>query len=81
LSSHYELAGQTIPECVAKAVKGIKAVSEKHWNKSKGATDPYHACFGYLATRWRGLLIKGHAAGVRRKASAEGKFRVDLSLK
>ena len=28
LSSHYELEGQTIPECVAKAVKGIKAVSE-----------------------------------------------------
>src|SRR3984885_11400584 len=81
LSSHYELEGQTFPEQVAKAVEGIKAVSQKRWKKSKGATDPYHVqlwIFGNAAGE--ACWIKGHAAGVRRKAPAEGKFRVDLSL-
>jgi len=81
LSSHYELEGQTLPERVAKAAEGINAVSQKRWKKSKGATDPYHAqlwIFGDAAGE--ACWIKGHAAGVRRKAPAEGKFRVDLSL-
>jgi hypothetical protein len=81
LSSHYELEGQTIPERVAKAVEGIKAVSKRPWKKRKGATDTYHAqlwIFGDAAGE--ACWIKGHAAGVRRKAPAEGKFRVDLSL-
>src|SRR3984885_15604015 len=81
-SSQYELEGQPFPEQVAKAVAGIKAVSQKRWKKSKGATDPYHAqlwIFGDAAGE--ACWIKGHAAGVRRKAPAEGKFRGGLSFK
>ncbi len=81
LSSHYELEGQTIPERVAKAVEGIKSVSKKRRKTNKGSTDPYHAqlwIFGDAAGE--ACWIKGHAAGVRRKAPAEGKLRVDLSL-
>jgi hypothetical protein len=81
LSSHYELAGQPNPERVAKAVEGIKAVSRRRWKKSKGATDPRHAQLWILGDAvGEACWIKGHAAGVRRKAPAEGKFRVDLSL-
>ena len=37
ISSHYELEGQGVPERVAKAVKGIRAASEKRWKKGKGS--------------------------------------------
>ncbi len=81
LGSHYELAGRTMPERVAKAAEGIKAVSKKRWKKSKGSTDPYHAqlwIFGDAVGE--ACWLKGHAAGIRRKTPAEGKLRVDLSL-
>jgi hypothetical protein len=81
LNSHYELEGQTVPDRVAMATEGIKAVARKRWKKSKEATDPYHArlwIFGDAAGE--ACWIKGHAAGVRKKAPAEGRFRVDLSL-
>jgi hypothetical protein len=78
LSSHYELAGQAVPERVAKAADGVKAASEKPWKTNEGSTDPYHAqlwIFGDAAGE--ACWLKGHAAGVRRKAPAEGKIRVD----
>jgi hypothetical protein len=81
LSSHYELTGQAVPERVSKAAEELKAVSEKRWQKSEGSTDPYHAqlwIFGNAAGE--ACWLKGHAAGVRRKAPAEGRIRVDLSL-
>jgi hypothetical protein len=81
VSSHYELEGQTIPERVAKALKGVTAVSAKRWKTGKGSTDPYHAqlwIFGDAVGE--ACWLKGHAAGIRRKAPAEGKIRVDLSL-
>lgn len=81
LSSHYELTGQTIPERVAKAAEAVRTISEKRLKKSRGATDPYHAqlwIFGDAAGE--ACWLKGHAAGVRRRDPAEGKFRVDLSL-
>jgi hypothetical protein len=79
MTSHYELEGQTIPERVAKALNGVKAVSAKRWNGN--GTDPYHAqlwIFGNAVGE--ACWLKGHAAGIRRKAPAEGKIRVDLSL-
>jgi hypothetical protein len=79
MTSHYELEGQTIPERVAKALNGVKAVSAKRW-KGNG-TDPYHAqlwIFGNAVGE--ACWLKGHAAGIRRKVPAEGKIRVDLSL-
>jgi hypothetical protein len=81
VGSHYELEGQTVPERVAKAVKAVNAVSGKRWKTGKGSTDPYHAqlwIFGDAVGE--ACWLKGHAAGLRRKAPGEGKMRVDLTL-
>jgi hypothetical protein len=81
ISSHYELEGQGIPERVAKAVKGLEAVAAKPRKKSTGSTDPYHAQLWILGDAiGEACWLKGHAAGIKRKAPAEGKIRVDLSL-
>jgi len=76
-----ELEGQVAPERVAKAVKALKAASGKRWKKGKGATDPYHAQLWIVGDSiGEACWLKGHAAGIRRKAPAQGKIRVDLSL-
>jgi hypothetical protein len=81
ISSHYELEGQAVPENVAKALKAFNAVSGKRWKKRKGSTDPYHARLWTVGDAiGEACWMKGHAAGIRRKAPAEGKIRVDLSL-
>jgi hypothetical protein len=81
ISSHYELEGQVVPERVAKAVKAVKAVSGKRRKKDKGSTDPYHAQLWIVGDAiGEACWLKGHAAGIRRKAPAEGKIRIDLSL-
>jgi len=79
ISSHYELEGQAVPESVAKALKAFNAVSGKRWKK--GSTDPYHARLWTVGDAiGEACWMKGHSAGIRRKAPAEGKIRVDLSL-
>jgi hypothetical protein len=46
-----------------------------------GLTEPYHAPLWVLGDAMaEACWIKGHAAGVRRKAPAPGKVRVDFSL-
>jgi hypothetical protein len=81
ISSHYELEGQVVPERVAKAVKAVKAVAGKRSKKAKGSTDPYHAQLWIVGDAiGEACWLKGHAAGIRRKAPAEGKIRVDFSL-
>jgi hypothetical protein len=81
ISSHYELEGQVVPERVAKAVKAVKAVSGKRRKRDKGSTDPYHAQLWIVGDAiGEACWLKGHAAGLRRKAPAEGKIRIDLSL-
>jgi hypothetical protein len=80
VTSHYEIEAQ-IPECVGKALEQAKAVSGRRPKTSRGLTDPYHAQLWIVGDAigdacWR----KGHAAGIRRKAPAEGKIRVDFSL-
>jgi hypothetical protein len=81
VSSHYELEGQAVPESVAKAVKAVKAVSGKRFKLKTGSTDPCHARLWILGDAiGEACWLKGHAAGIRRKAPAEGKIRVDLSL-
>jgi hypothetical protein len=81
ISSHYELEGQGIPERVAKAVKTLKAVAGKPRKKGNGSTDPYHAQLWVVGDAiGEACWLKGHAAGIRRRAPAEGKIRVDLSL-
>jgi hypothetical protein len=81
ISSHYELERQVIPERVAKAVKALEAVAAKPRKKSTGSTDRYHAQLWILGDAiGEACWLKGHAAGIKRKAPAEGKIRVDLSL-
>jgi hypothetical protein len=79
ISSHYELDGQVAPERVATALKVFNAVSGKHWKK--GSTDPYHAQLWIVGDAiGEACWLKGHGAGIRRKAPAEGKIRADFSL-
>jgi hypothetical protein len=81
IHSHYELEGQGVPERVALALKGVKAVSRKPWKPVKGATDPHHAQLWILGNAiGEACWLKGHAAGMRRKAPAEGRIRIDFSL-
>jgi hypothetical protein len=81
LSSHYELEGQGVPERVAMALKGVKAVSRKTWKPVKGATDPHYAQLWILGNAiGEACWLKGHAAGMRRKAPAEGRIRIDFTL-
>jgi hypothetical protein len=81
ISSHYELEGQVIPERVAKAIRALKAVAAKPRQMGNGSTDPYHAQLWIVGDAiGEACWLKGHAAGIRRKAPAEGKIRVDLSL-
>jgi hypothetical protein len=79
ITSHYELEDRVAPERLATALKAFKAISEKHWKKR--STDPYHAQLWVVGDAiGEACWLKGHAAGVRRTAPAEGKIRVDLSL-
>jgi hypothetical protein len=82
ISLHYELEGQVVPERVAKAVKALKAVAAKpRKKKGSGSRDPFHAQLWIVGDAiGEACWLKGHAAGVRRKAPSEGKIRVDLSL-
>jgi hypothetical protein len=81
MSSHYELEGQGAPERVAAAIKAIKAAPPKIRKRGNGATDPYHAQLWVLGDAvGEACWLKGHTAGMRRKAPAEGKVRIDLSL-
>jgi hypothetical protein len=81
ISSHYELEGRVIPERVAKAIRALKAVAAKPRQIGIGSTDPYHAQLWIVGDAiGEACWLKGHAAGIRRKAPAEGKIRVDLSL-
>jgi len=81
ISSHYELQGQVVPETVAKALKALTSASDKRRRMGPVLTDSYHAQFWILGDAvGEACWLKGHAAGIRRKAPAEGKIRVDLTL-
>jgi hypothetical protein len=81
ITSHYELQGQAVPETVVKALKALNSVSDKRRKMGPVLTDPYHAQLWILGDAvGEACWLKGHAAGIRRKAPAEGKIRVDLTL-
>lgn len=80
INSHYELEGQGVPETVAKALKAIDAASNKRRKTGSVLTD-HHAQFWILGDAvGEACWLNGHAAGIRRRAPAEGKIRVDLTL-
>ena len=83
VSSHCQLEGGELPPAVEKAMAAVRAAlsqQRRPGSKAKG-TDPSHAQLWILGnaigeTCW----LKGHGTGVRRKAPAEGRIRVDLSV-
>jgi hypothetical protein len=80
-NSHFELEVQAVPERVAIALKRLKESSSITWKPGAGLTEPYHAQLWVLGDAMgEACWIKGHAAGVRRKAPAPEKLRVDFSL-
>ena len=69
-----------LPDDLQKAISALEALLDRAPSRTKSTADPIHA---QLRTLGRTLAdacwLKGHAAGVRRKAPAEGNFRLDLS--
>jgi hypothetical protein len=59
----------------------VKAVSQRRRRTGTKTTDPYHAQLWILGDAiGEACWLKGHASGIRRKAPAEGKIRVDLPI-
>ena len=78
LNSHYEAQGHAASERLAAAFNGMNKITGKARN---GLADPYHAQLWVLGDAiGEACWLKGHASGLRRKAPAEGKIRIDLSL-
>jgi hypothetical protein len=82
MSLHYELEeGRTVPENVVKALKAVSVASHKQRKRRSSTPDPYDASLSSLGFAvGEACWLKGHRAGVRRKAPADGKVRLDLSL-
>lgn len=71
---------QKLPDDLQKAISELEAVLERASSITKSNTDPIHARLWTLGrTLAEACWVKGHAAGVRRKAPAPGNVRVDLS--
>jgi hypothetical protein len=80
IKSHFENDGQP-PKRVAIAFREVEAVASKSWGPGGGLTQFYHGQLWLLGDAiGEACWLKGHTAGIRRKAPAEGKIRVDLSL-
>jgi hypothetical protein len=82
ITSHCQLEGGGLPVGVEKAISALNAVSlSKRRRSAKGWRDAYNAQLWVLGDAiGEACWLKGHGAGVRRKAPAQGKIRVDLSL-
>jgi hypothetical protein len=77
---HFEDKGAP-PEQVTAAFANVKEIADCGWEPGKRLTERYHAQLWVLGEAiGEACWLKGHQAGMRRKAPAEGKFRVDLSL-
>lgn len=80
IRSHFENDGKP-PERVTVAFCEVEAIACSGWKPSKGLTQRYHAQLWILGDAiGEACWLKGHGAGMRRKAPAEGKLRIDLSL-
>ncbi len=84
VSSHCQLEGGALPPAVDKAMAAVRAAASQDRRRSRGrakVTDPSHAQLWILGNAiGEACWLKGHGAGVRRKAPAEGRIRVDLSV-
>jgi hypothetical protein len=82
VSSHCQLEGGALPPAVDKAMAAVRAMPARRRGRSKArATDPSHPPLWILGDAiGEACWLRGHGAGVRRKAPAEGRIRVDLSV-
>jgi hypothetical protein len=82
VSSHCQLEGGALPPAVDKAMAALRAMPARRRGGGKTkATDPSHAQLWILGNAiGEACWLRGHGAGVRRKAPAEGRIRVDLSV-
>lgn len=75
-----QLDNQKLPADVKEAISAFESLLEHPAKKGYFGTDPIHAQLWSLgAALGEACWLKGHGAGVRRKAPAEGKIRIDLS--
>jgi hypothetical protein len=80
VGSHCALEGDAVPASVSKAINDFNALSGRALSASK-STEAYHAQLWKVGNAiGEACWVKGHAAGVRRKAPTEGKIRIDLSV-
>jgi hypothetical protein len=74
-------SGGQPPDAVATALQKVKAVADKSWRPNNVLIQRHHAELWNLGDAiGEACWLKGHESGVRRKAPAEGKIRVDFSL-
>ena len=80
VGSHVELEGGALPAAIEKAGNDLKILSARRLSK-KLLIQAYHGQLWVMGNAiGDSCWMKGHAAGMRRKAPAEGRIRVDLSL-
>ena len=82
IGTHCQLEGGGLPVSVDKAVSALNAVSDSRRRRSaKAWREAYHARLWVLGDAiGEACWLKGHGAGVRRKAPAPGRLRVDLTV-
>ena len=81
VSSHCQLEGGALPPDVAKAMAAVRAMPARRRTTKAKATDPVHAQLWILGNAiGEACWLRGHGQGVRRKAPAEGRIRLDLSV-
>ncbi len=75
-----ECNDQNFPEDITKLMSALEALLDRCPPKAKSAADSINIQLSTLGKMLgEACWLKGHSAGIRRKAPAEGKSRVDLS--
>jgi hypothetical protein len=74
-----QLGAEQAPD-VQKALKSLRICLDRHSGWNTYGTNPIHADLWVLGAALAEVCwLKGHGAGVRRKAPLEGQIRIDLS--
>jgi hypothetical protein len=81
IQSQVELENASLPADLQVAIDKLRYRLKHYRKRPSSETDPIHAQLWELGAAFgEASWLKGHAAGIRRKAPAEGRLRVDLSL-
>jgi hypothetical protein len=81
IRAHVELENACLPPDLQMAIDKLQFLLKNYPKRPSSETDRLHAQLWVLGAAFgEASWLKGHAAGMRRKAPAEGRLRVDLSL-